>query len=73
MKLARPNWFNMHKSSVNDIPSVEIYSDGPDTDIEENLYENFEDSCRVNLSNKMPANWYLAFKRTNSELVYKRQ
>lgn len=88
MKLVKPSWFDIQKSSIklgklkpwsilvcpsNEISSIEINPDSPDTDIEENLQENFEDSCRINLSNKMPANCYLGFKKTTSELVYKRQ
>lgn len=56
MKFAKNYIRHLPKSSFKAIPSIDVYTDGPDEDVDENQYENLEDSCRISLAKKMPFN-----------------
>lgn len=67
MKFAKNYIRHLPKSSFKAIPSIDVYTDGPDEDVDENQYENLEDSCRISLAKKMPFNWYIPLKISNND------
>jgi hypothetical protein len=72
MRLAKSNCVKLPKSSLKALPNIDIFTDGPDDDVDEYQCENFEDSCRMPLAKKMPSNCYLSFNKANSHLqLYK--
>lgn len=67
MKFAKSLGINFPKTEIKSYPSINIDTDGVDEEVEEFDLGSLEESCRTNLSKKMPPSRYVSFKGIDSD------